>query len=131
MMEDLIERLEKAAGPERQLDVDIFIAINPGATGLPNRFGMARIPCGDGFKVRKVDFFTRSIDAALTLVPEGFRWLVRNHNGKPTHDGDGDGARAFANVYRDEDEDETDYHCWGKQPATTICIAALKARTAK
>ena len=104
----LIERLEKATGPDRKID-DALHELTP--------------------KPRVVEplKYTRSIDAALTLVPAGFRWLVRNHNGKPTPGGDGAGALAFANVYRDEDEDETDYHSWGKQPAIALCIAALKA----
>lgn len=52
MSDDLIARLEKATGPDRELDWAISEALNVAALE-----------------------YTSSIDAALTLVPEG--WLLQ------------------------------------------------------
>ena len=52
---ELIERLEKATGPDRELDRSIHIAID-GNTVVPG--------------------YTESLDAALMLVPSWHKWSV-------------------------------------------------------
>jgi hypothetical protein len=56
---ELAERLEKATGPDRSLEIDIFAAV----MGLDPMIALGEKP-----------FYTRSLDAAMTLVPEGFVW---------------------------------------------------------
>ena len=66
--------------------------------------------------------FTRSLDAALTLVPKGFMWLARC--GDP--DGDATGNRKpYANVHPTS---TTHNQAWAATPALALCIAALKAK---
>lgn len=61
--------------------------------------------------------FLRSIDAALTLVPEGFEWSRhRGANGKMTMQVDGPG--------------QLGHQAQGATPALALCIAALRARKA-
>ena len=69
---ELIERLEKATGPDRQLDHDIALATGwaqsfSGATGT----SPAGLISPDGNYHYSARPFTASIDAALTLVPDG------------------------------------------------------------
>lgn len=63
---------------------------------------------------------TRSIDAALQLVPEGWDWLRE--------------AWDTMTVYPERDRDSIDHDrdCTGKAatPALAICAAALRARSA-
>lgn len=56
---DLIARLEKATGPDRNLDVDIFETQRPSHLSLPPHY-------------------TASIDDALTLVPEDAAWSLHD-----------------------------------------------------
>lgn len=140
-IEDVIARLEKATGPDDVLDADILKIANPQqweycdrlrhemiarakANGLNDR-GEA---CWRG-AFGGICRYTSSIDAALTLVPDEYRWLVRSHDGSANFDGTGRGAAAFANVY---DNNEALMHdCFVRStPAIALCIAALKARVA-
>lgn len=105
---DLIDRLEKAEGPDRELDLAIHVALYPDGEiarlvkehrrGLDHKPGMAwdiwhsgsvvferrtedgRCPYNGGIPLPAV---TSSLDAALTLVPEGSVWAVMRHeNGR-------------------------------------------------
>lgn len=102
-LQDLIERLEKATGPDRDLDFAMFEAF------------VERVLCATcGYLDRP--YYTSSIDAALTLVPERMGWQVNaSHNGESFY--------AFAFVGRGSYEEAA-------TPAIALCIAALKARTA-
>lgn len=60
-MHDLIARLEAATEGSRVLDAEIHLAIG-------ERCGMG----SDGLYLPP--HYTQSVDAALTLVPEGWRW---------------------------------------------------------
>lgn len=128
-MEELIQKLEKLEGPDRYADEAIALA-----RGL--------VPEGDGWvksgpqtwhkNLRwepgcKFDAsyqppnYTASLDAALTLVPEGWGWLI-------------DGGHPPAGYVVELDEGKlppkqiTGIH---KSPAIALCIAALKARAHK
>lgn len=83
-MKDLIERLEKATEPDQELDLAIAMACQIDC----------RQCCGHGVAVWAQDGngivgeeccgnpdvcpanYTASLDAALTLVPDGFRWKL-------------------------------------------------------
>lgn len=102
-MDDLIARLEAAPEGSRELDQDIFFAVHDQDREAYRAVG----PPG-------VLPYTTSLDAALTLVPEGCQWglEVWGENGgnaawvMPPH---GHPSRYAAT------------------PALAICIAALKA----
>lgn len=133
-LSDLIARLEKATGPDRELDAEIFCAINHGfvthhaAPGfaIKDQFGiiengnLARSPYISSNR-RVSPRYTSSIDAAMTLVPSTHLHMVGNA-------GLSDGVKEYrADV-------------WGLEPrsshiglhdceAIALCIAALKARS--
>lgn len=66
-------------------------------------------------------FYTASLDAAVTLVPEGFRWVA----GPLPMDRGG----ANASVWRDSrNPKECAFNIEGRTPALAICAAALRAR---
>ena len=79
-MRDLIERVEKATGPDRELDIAIFEAAHPKGTLTGSGWLWTRreiAPAGlvwywlDRKKLTQPDFvenYTASIDAALALV---------------------------------------------------------------
>lgn len=86
-MSELIEKLEAASKGSVELDHEIGRHIN-------------RLPLK----------FTRSIGAALTLVPEGWYWNV-----------DSSGTASVADIGKD-------YRVQAETPTLALCIAALKAR---
>lgn len=122
--EGLIDRLAKATGPDRELSVEIAtylfdIEWRPYTAGK-----RVRILCGYDrstgdtvfYGKAVVPHYTASIDAALTLVPEGYGSVSLSINER-----DQSSAR-FAHPY-----------VFGNAatPAIAICIAALKTRLAK
>ena len=127
-IDELIERLEKAAGSDRELDLDILNAtLNGDAPDWKwhDRWRETVTqeiyePGASGNPVCSLDAFTSSIDAAMALVPEGFDYgLTHRKATNPT-------MKANA-------------QCWTKAPASTVwgdavtpaialCIAALRAR---
>lgn len=117
----LIERLEAATGPDRELDAEIYCE----ARGLvfedecPVRSSGKRV-----IDFRPVSHYTASIDAALTLVPEGLSWTC----GKNLHHG------YFAvslNTLNERGAPESVAWADADYPAIALCIAALKARQEK
>lgn len=109
---ELIERLEKAEGPSYALECDIAKHV-------------------DDYSVRKsVPNYTASIDAALTLVPEGMCYSIEMR-----------GNYVCAEVFRyrwgltggkyDIYFSEEGGHFRDPSPAITLCIAALKAQEAQ
>lgn len=128
---DLIKRLEAAEGASEELDRDICVA-----AGHQVKFGefhkrwlMCDTADGNGWIF--VPSYTASIDAALTLVPEGMDWeILRLETDGP--------KRAECFVYPKpymlcgdgnygESKDERHY---GQSPISAIAltIACLKAR---
>lgn len=100
---ELIERLEKATGPDREFDEAI-----------------ARLAGWyiDGGGYTSAPRFTASIDAALTLVPKGFNWSLGSMGGKGFKADLHHIERGFGPV------------CIGVTAPIAICIAAIKARAA-
>lgn len=132
---EIIKRLEAATGPDRSLDTAVMQAIGYEAKDVlgerPGRFEQLT-----GYLCRKpgdahwtpTPHVTRSIDAALTLVPDGWAWQVGPFNFKriswaqlaePADDIQGYGPGIKNRAQADH-----------VVPAISLCIAALKARQA-
>jgi hypothetical protein len=122
-MQELIDRLEKATGPDKQLDASIFFAV----TGIPAH---SKTPGYSGGTVSRrmqgLPAYTASIDAALTLVPAG-DWQVHF----TIH------AESETFCFLHSNKLVQQFHSPGaielekrKPTAIAICIAALKARSA-
>jgi hypothetical protein len=112
----LIERLEAATGPDRELDLDLALAVGLLTSPLERGCWVDPGECIDGGKEADGTTFvalayTASIDAALALVPEGAIWMVSTEEPGP-----------YAAI-------EGGYCAYmAPTPALAICIAALKAR---
>jgi hypothetical protein len=113
-MRELIERLEKAEGPDRVLDQDVWHAL-----GLcqPVRINGEIAGCADYHAPR----FTASLDSALSLVPEGWLWQVLGH---------GEHSNALVQApYDIAGDDLAKFKATvASSPAIALVIAALKAR---
>lgn len=122
----LAERCEKAEGPDRELDKAIVLALKPEAMfqtddGYDEPIVFHAEPVVRWKHV--LPRFTASVDAALTLVPEG--WIVANLC-------QGDSGKWWAEL-RHGYLTSYDKVALGKQldpatPALAICAAALRAR---
>lgn len=105
MENDLITRLERADGPDRELDAAIWCAMRGADFDLYSQV----VPNFNEWQALR---YTASIDAALTLVPEGYDWAIFHTNGGLTiHAWCGDRIDHF-----------------GDTPALALCIAALRAQ---
>lgn len=111
-MNDLIEKLEAATEGSRELDTDIWSAVR----------------CPTLFNDRPP--YTTSLDAALTLVAEGWGWAAAELD---------EGVPSAVTTNRkpqikpgtlDSNPDKIDFRTKAATPALALCIAALKARAA-
>ena len=92
---EIIARVQVAAGPDRAIDKAIRVAL--------------------GYPPKPWDY-TSSLDAALSLVPEGYDWIVANVNGHH-------GGTPYACVGSDQS-----HHA--ATPVLSLVLAALRARAA-
>jgi hypothetical protein len=118
----LAKRIEAATGHDRKLDGEIAKAL-----GLPHGpdSGWCNNHSGDYWTVDEcAKYFTASLDAAMTLVPEGYQFGCGSF-GNP----EGDGPWAWC----EPKERLTDDFPYGKgaTPALALCAAALRARAAQ
>ena len=124
-IKELIERLEKASGPDRELNGAIFWIVERRRAqnsywnvtpGKPQPIDELPVK-GLGKLAVEVSApaYTASIDAALTLVPEGWFGDVRLG-----------GERSFAWLKGDNTDPGTGLLI-GNTPAIALCIAALRA----
>lgn len=105
---ELAERCEAATGPDRELDYLIAKAIGGYRFGDALHGAMSR--------------FTESLDAAMSLVPEGLCWRL-GVNGNPKAKLLGGSAAAILG-----DDFGTDISKAGAAtPALALCAAALRA----
>jgi len=74
MNDSLLSRLQSAAGPSRELDAEIALA--SGWTKQRDRFVGEHWQSPEGRNQIGPPFYTESIDAALTLMPEDVFWNV-------------------------------------------------------
>lgn len=121
-MTDLIRELEQAAEGSRRLDEIIFVHTECGGDFKSLHFAARAGARRDGWNPHAIPHYTTSIDAALTLVPEGWCGDVEvgdcgNLEGKRGHLWNGEFAP-------DAREVRSEAHT----PALALCIAALKAR---
>lgn len=153
-MTDLIERLERAEGPSRELDAAIKARFYGGVPMLspfngswcvyraeatdPRKDRVLERPRSVPHEVWSNDRYTASIDAAMTLVPEGWRAGFEQAGAYDRSD------LAQAWLWPFESSFDPDWQCgeqgyrdaedgqrgYAKPPALALCIAALKAKEA-
>lgn len=116
----LIHKLEQAKEGSRELDYAIQ-SVFVGAENVVSETGSEACGCWWDTKRKifhAVPYFTSSLDAAMTLVPEGLAWTVSNRPlakdhwasvANPLHDDDGNPATA-------------------KTAPLALCLASLRAR---
>jgi hypothetical protein len=134
-MEELIRRVESATGPSRELDAEIWWAVErktaestywSAATGLPRRLpDNSPIPGGLGSTAVKVlaPAYTSSLDAALSLVPAGWDWSLESDTAD-----DNQPIRPTASVWRRGVHPTMDEMVFAATPALALAAAALRAR---
>ncbi len=133
----LIERLEKATGPDRELDVLIGYAIDLMGDDKHLSFRTSFDTCGMEMMLRMAESYqniwrtelpryTASIEAAMTLVPHDWRiYAIQEEYIVPR-------GNWFAGL-----DHRTAHHKYGSMigksstPAIAICIAALKAHSVR
>lgn len=137
----MIEKLERADGPDRGLDRAIakmigwhrveprFTRSKHGAWISPDDWigeNSNGSPILDGLRrttmYREVPSYTASIDTAMTLVPEGLMWSVQTDFGLPGR------ARLWGSVLPSQAAARS-WNTDGATPAIALCIAALRARS--
>jgi hypothetical protein len=134
----LAERCEQATGPDRELDALVYIAtsfptwrLQTDCEPFPDAVEVGRIQGGDSFSWRESPAFTASLDAAMTLVPEGAIWEVGHKFHYPRPPQSPDRANyAFVNVGKPGAVKSFG----GKSvasPAVALCAAALRARASQ
>lgn len=130
MLEELAERIEKLDGPDREVDAEIFNAIGAPlpkeAFGMdvqlqpcPNVAGSYVVPMGELLVRYEPPAYSASLDAAMSLVPEGALWAIGDMEEGP-----------FARlVCRNPDGGFTGGYveAKGRTGATSLCAAALRA----
>lgn len=119
---ELVAALEAATGPDRELDAEVYKAEHP-------KFTLDRPHMHERLQsiatLNKCPRYTASLDAALTLVPEGaaFQFLYEP-NAINGHD-------AIVWPKCDKWVNPNTGMAVHKYLAIALCIAALKARAAK
>lgn len=129
----LAERCETAEGPDRELEYAIFRALHPKYAGpewKPYAGGLRHV--GDSSDARSLppphltpSRFTASLDTAVTLVPEGWKWTL--------HSADAAGPPC---AYCVPDMGRLPWPLWvnditAATPTLALCAAALRARAAE
>lgn len=110
---ELAELCEKASGPDRELYAMIYDAVYGGECLYDPKWETWITPGG-----MNVPAFTASLDAALTLVPEGWDWAS----------GSGQfGGHAFMRRVTSVGEPPA-ISSDAATPALALCAAALRAR---
>lgn len=116
----LADRVEALSGPDRGADAAIARSFSHDVESDDGDFWFGPY---DALPVRVPDF-TGSLDAAMTLVPEGWGFRVES---------EGDGSRpCSASIYKPADCcNEFVISCdYAITPALALCAAALRARAA-
>jgi len=116
---DLIERIERATGPDRRLNADLLLAL-----GWFGDKGGVLDPKGN--RVSTIPDYLGSLDAAMTLIPDKAMcdggWRVEYHHDLK--------KRCHATIWLHEHAEPGDgwFTAWGATPALALCVASLKAR---
>jgi hypothetical protein len=133
----LADRVEKLSGPDREVDAMIAVALD---YGLPPPMGECRASLRmprashdyervepghywlvqmSGMSLRSAPLFTASLDAAMTLVPEGWGRVEYGRYIKPAD-------QFWAQISSDHLLEGSE-NC--TTPALALCAAALRARS--
>jgi hypothetical protein len=133
----LAERCEAATGPDRELDIAICVAIDwryddweegeRTAREMAARHGMAwlvsRSVEGYNSTWRHLPRYTASLDAAMTLVPEGHKCgVTQQDREKASEQWWGELRRGYWTSY------DKAFVARGATAALALCAAALRAR---
>jgi len=126
--EALAVRVDRASGPDLVLERDIALAVYPGAQPLHGNETRISVWDGNGRTQLTVKPYTASIDAAMTLVPEGWfltldRYIVSDD---PAQRGS---WRVWLKFIHPTDHIEKRF-ARADTPATAVLSAALRARAA-
>lgn len=126
-MKDLIARLEAATEGSRELSDEVLRAVgwfqtSEDAPGYPDGTLTAWHQPNGGVCHGAMPSPTESLDAALTLVPEAFRWGVHND---PEPAGEGNFRASVDDMLYDNSIYEEGL---AATPALALTIAALRAR---
>lgn len=119
---EIIAALEAADGPDWDLNAGIARALGwelIEVSHTAGRTGAWKKPNGE--LMYAAPFFTASLDAALTLVPDDANWGVSTPR-QPNMSG----KRYWASLHGYGGKPTGTY---GATPAIALCIAALKARS--
>lgn len=119
-LNELADRCEKATGPDRELDRAIFDAVTGGVFGPDN----AKFWHSTSYTSRAANKFTASLDAAMTLVPEGYDPLI-DYTGTDIH-----GGKKVVELYFRPEVREIIRGCAETGPLA-LCAASLRARALK
>lgn len=111
--DELIAALEKATGPDRELDAAIAGLINNISPTVAFEHPLY-VPLE----------FTASIDAALTLAPEGYGCAIETRPHSLAK------SRRVPAAWCSPYQDEPNIPSVGATPAIALCIACLKSREA-
>lgn len=122
----LADRVERAGGPDRELDALIVTSLCPGATVSEYIRGEGDdiVFHAEALGIRNKDccpWYTASLDAAMTLVPEGHDWVLCDH--RATY------GTPFVIIKSGDDRVE-DWTGRAVTPALALVSACLKARAA-
>lgn len=119
----LAKACSDASVMDRELDARIWLAVTPGATR--RKTGYLHIATNnwqdidemrDGsHRLVVIPHYTSSLDAAATLIPDGFDWILERTN---------DGLTTCARV----GHNDPDRSSWGNTPALALVAGALQAR---
>lgn len=117
--EQLIAALERAEGPSRELDADIAWALGHDVTKHTTLADYAHAFPGtpeDAEYWHPLPAYTSSLDAALTVVPEGWDWCIACISGK------------WVAQVGEADTFMAEGAASNGSAAIALCIAALKAK---
>lgn len=123
---ELAARIERAEGPDRALDAEIAVAVGWRVLydkSDPNDAEPYYQPVPE-MSWRAVPHCTASIDAAMQLVPNGWK-LRQMHFNAPCAD-----DRKWHLNLRGGKEGEDRFVGRGSTPALALCAAAIRARSA-
>lgn len=126
-MKELIERIEGAEGPSRELDAEIFNAL---AMAVHHEGGYTHFEIGG--RIFHADCqpprYTASLDAAMSLVPEGKEWTLDCLDPARDPRFGRCQARIMRLSYADDPEEMGPQAIAnGSTPALALCAAALRA----
>ncbi len=123
-MEDLIKSLEQAEQGSEALDKSIARHLGfriAATTGGPHIMRQ-----NDDVASWDLPRYSRSLDAAVTLIPKGWRWEAADYGGNQ----DGPRAALWHGIPAEHIDDVQHHGAFGETPALALCIAALRARQA-